>query len=146
MPDEVVDSGELIYRRIPADPLYYSIQNGVLRISPSAFNDRELKPSVDRARLNNNDAKLSQLQPTDGIASLIVGDVRAIADVVQRDKDGKTNFVYKIDVIADPVDTNVAHAIIVADPKYRSKSVFNKTKEALARMVSNRGWVIAPFS
>ena len=78
-----VDDEELLYRSISYTKLKDYIQqtNDGIAISSQAFSDRWLKPSVDRAVLNNNDPSKTQINPKDGIVSLLTSKIRKIDEV-----------------------------------------------------------------
>jgi hypothetical protein len=105
-----------------------------------------MEPSVDRAKLCNNDPTHTQHEPKDGVISLIARDIRAIGTVEQYDKKGHLEYTHTIDVIPDPIKNqpplpdNPAHAF--AEPEYRNEKTFRRLKQALAR--SRRGWEIEP--
>lgn len=139
-----VDNDEVLYRQVPNRSSHFSYSEGQLHLSSSAFNDASSQPSVDRARLNGNDPNRTKKAPTDGVASLVTEQVRAITDVVQRERDGTVEFTYRIDVEAAPIDGNEAHALIVTDPAFRSGNTFKRLKESLARLASARGWAVEP--
>jgi len=146
----VVDDGEDLIRRIPADSNCYDSSHGALRLSSTAFNDRERMPSVDRRRMK---ASLDDCKnhPTDGLLLLITNEVRAIS-LAQTDQKGKpTSDLHKIDVIHRPIEAgdagglpaNEAHSQVESTPAL-SESRFKKLKEALARIAAKRGWLVSP--
>lgn len=144
-----VEDDEVLYRSVP--DRCFTIADGALRLTSTAFNDPAQKPSVDRAKLCDANPAYTRKRPTDGVVSLTACSVRQIADVVQNDKHGNPKLAYAIDVIPDPVkdhpllSDNLAHAIIMANPDFESGSVFRKLKESLARIASQGGWVVEPF-
>ena len=82
----IIDGKEWLYRYVPASPdtrhnppiNHYEAENyGRLRLSYTAFNDRERKPSCDRASLLDKpeDAKSSL---TDGVIKIQVIEVESI--------------------------------------------------------------------
>ena len=85
---ERVQDDEELYRNVRGklEDKEYSIQNGELIIEYHAFWDSSLKPSVDRAKLKNNDPASSLLSKTNGIVSINAGDVRAIGAVKTKHK------------------------------------------------------------
>jgi hypothetical protein len=156
-----IDEAEELIRRVPADPNLYGTDpaSGELRISSSAFNDPELKPSVDRRKML---AKLedSKKTPTDGLVKLVTMDVRNIKTVEQFDKagnkipsdnPGQPFKIHPFDAIHRPVAEdptrgtaeNPAHSQIEATPELNSGR-FKKLKEALARLATKNGWLISP--
>ena len=88
----LVANEELLYRRIPArssgSEFYTKSSEGKINFSKSAFADRGLKPSVDRACLHGNDPTKTQLSNTDGVIGLIACNVRAIDDLSGCDHKG----------------------------------------------------------
>lgn len=50
----------------------------------------------------------------------------------------------KPDPITNPPEINLAHALIIPSPDYKTKSAFNKIKERLAILASKQGWIIKP--
>lgn len=156
--DKVADE-EALYRRVPSQqPEFYSVVDGHLKVSASAFNDPCQKPSVDRAKLCDFNPALVKKKPTDGVVSLSALNIRAIADVVQNDahgqpkndEHGQPKPAHQIDVIPDPIKDhptlpdNPAHALIVAHPAFANNQVFKKLKKSLARIASQGGWLIEP--
>ncbi|MCY1204296.1 hypothetical protein D9M68_356920 [compost metagenome] len=144
--NEAVGDEEIVYRRIQNNSGCYLEVSGSLRLSKSAFNDPAQKPSVDRAALLGNDPARSQTQPDQGIVSLVVRDVRRISDVVTTDQNQNVITHHAVDVVADPVAGNPAHAQVVVHPLFGSKRPFDRLKESLARLASQRGWEIPPAS
>src|SRR6266478_5735074 len=84
-PLHVYDYEEL-YRSVRPDE--YKTIEGKVNISASAFNDRERKPSVDRAWIDR-DFKDIRKSPADGITKLIASEVRANSDVATFDAKGR---------------------------------------------------------
>lgn len=148
MPEDRVDDDEKLYRRVPNHPgNIVPLENGEYRVSSAAFGDRQMKPSVDRAKLRNNDPRNSQDSPTDYVAGLVAHDVRNKIDV-PRNINGKQERCH-VDVIPDPIKDhpdlpdNPAHALICAVPDLSpdEKAVFRKLKTALAGLAK---WEIPP--
>ena len=144
-----VDDWELLYRAVRDTAFEYSISEGVLRVSLSAFNDRERRPSVDRSSLRfvPRDARVSS---TDGVVSLETRDVRDLAQQLRFGAAGE--LAYGVDAIHRPIDAsetipdgNAAHCQIECEPEITS-SHYKRLKEALARLASARGWVVVPSS
>lgn len=85
-----------------------------VKINSKAFFDRNNEPSVDRAKFREFKPALSKRFDTDGIVSLITGEVRGI----QIDN-------HTVDVIYDPLPENPerslpenpAHSLIIVTPK-----------------------------
>ena len=147
----IVSDEEKLYRRVPADPTLYRVENDAVRVSTIAFNDRNNAVSVDRALLCNHDPKHTQKSSTDGILVLIAQDVRAIDSVRSEGVDvganrAKKDITYIFDVKHAPIKgdsaspSNIAHAVIIPTPDYANNSAFKKLKERLALLVSNKSW------
>ncbi len=145
----VLDDEEL-YRNVRAGPgsIEYSYDDeGRLIIQPEAFRDRHKKPSVDRASLVDYNPSVVLLNPTNGIVSLMAGDVRAIADVVTTTRDKTVNHV--VDVVHDPTPQRRSHAVINVNPEFfdsesKQKKVFKFLQKALARLATAHGWTLRP--
>ena len=143
-----VEDDEVLYRSVPNG--CFTISDGVWRLTSTAFNDPTQKPSVDRAKLCSFNPTHTKKKPTDGVVFLTALSVRLIVDVVQNDKQGKLKVTYAIDVTPDPVKDdpvlpeNLAHALIVTHPDFKSGNVFRKLKESLARIASQGGWLVEP--
>jgi hypothetical protein len=150
MNDDILDNDELIFRSVPCNSRSvvesYKISDGRLRIGSQAFRDREKKPSVDRAKLCNNDPTYTQFDESDGVISLVTGDVRQIKGITYTLQSGSGNNIieYDIDVIYRPISDNPAHAQIEPSPEFLKSSTFKKLQERLALLASNSGWLIPP--
>ena len=145
---DMVEDAELLYRSVPKG--CFSIIDGHLKLSSTAFNDSTQKPSVDRAKLCGFNPAYTKKKPTDGVVSLTARSVRQIAGVVQNNKDGKPILIHIVDVIPDQIKDhpslpdNFAHALVAARPDFANDKVFNRLKESLARIASQAGWLIEP--
>ncbi|MEM8545025.1 MAG: hypothetical protein AAGF66_13675 [Cyanobacteria bacterium P01_H01_bin.119] len=147
-PQDVSDD-ELIYRRIPYDldksKNNYKVEDGLILVSSQAFSDREMCPSVDRAKLCNHNPHHTQSSPDDGVVSFICAEIRAIDDIKYAPPKGQV-VQYKIDIIWRPIDGNYAHSQIEPSPNYNSKSTFRKLREKLAYIANQKDWEIYPLS
>lgn len=116
--DDFIEDDEELYRRYSYD----SETKG--KINSKAFFDRDRQPSVDRAKLRDFQPALSKWCDTDGVVSLIAGEVRGI--LIEN---------HTIDVIYAPIledPKNLAHSLITIKPKGNvSKS---KQKEAFSTL------------
>lgn len=146
---EVVQDDEELYRNVRGklEDKEYSIQDGKLIIEYHAFWDSSLKPSVDRAKLKNNDPASSLLSNTNGIVSIKAGDVRAIGTVKTKHKN-EVIANHAIDVIPDATNENPAHALIIVRPEFfdsksKQKNAFKLLQIALA---TKNGWTLEPSS
>ena len=123
---ESIADEEILYRSVINNPQNYKIIDGTIRVSSSVFSDRTRKISVNRGCLQDNNASRTQLRSDDGVLSLITSDVRLIRVIKSPEA------IYTIDVIADPIDNNIAHALIISHPDFDNDSRFRKLKESLA--------------
>lgn len=143
-----VEDDEILYRSVSKE--CFTIADGALRLTSTAFNDPTQKPSVDRAKLCGSNPAHTKKKPTDGVVSLIANSVRQIADVVQNDMHGQPILTHEVDVIPDAVKNhpglpdNPAHALIVTHPDFANDKVFKRLKESLARIASRGGWLVEP--
>lgn len=149
---KTVQDDEELYRNVRGklEDKEYSIQDGKLIIEYHAFWDSSLKPSVDRAKLRNNDPASSLLSNTNGIVIIKAGDVRAIGSVTTKHKN-EVIAEHAVDVIPDPTDENPAHALIIVKPdlfdsKSKQKNAFKLLQIALATLATKNGWTIEPSS
>jgi len=142
---DVVGDDELLYRRIPYrtdHPFYYARQpDGTIRLSASAFGDRNRRISVDRARLTGNQPSRSLSTPNDGVVSVVAHTIRA-ESIAANDSRGRPVETHMLDVIPAPLPENPAHAEIVANPDITSKSAFERLKQMLVRLAE---WEIYPL-
>ena len=139
---DIVSNDELLYRRIPyaaEGPFFYSLQpDGTVRISSTAFGDRNRRVSVDRAQLNNFEPAITQTTSDDGVVELLTRAVRAVS-VSTNDKDGKPIQQHLLDVMSAPLPGNPVHAEIIADPDIVKDNTFKRLREQLARLSS---WIV----
>lgn len=147
--NDFVRDDEILYRSVRGKyGEEYSYDNGKLEISSEAFRDRERKPSVDRAELKEFNPSLSKRNDTDGIVSLIAGDVRAIGTVKTKIQNADA-VVHAVDVIYDPTPENPAHSKIVVSPEFfgsnnKQRNVFKLLQLALAELAEKSGWTVKP--
>ncbi len=144
-----VDDVEILYRRIRhVEGLYVVQADGTAKVSSAAFSDPNFRPSVDRAELFHNDPTKTQRDPSDGVVSIVAGNVRSIDTVVQNDKAGKIIQTFDVDIEHVPIlnhptmPDNPAHAEICMIPSCPNKSVFRKLSERLAQLANGRPWEI----
>lgn len=140
---------EALYRNVRGggEDEYRYDETGQLIISNNAFLDRNKKPSVDRAKLNNFDPEKSRMRKEDGIVTLIAQEVRQIGDV--RSNNGGGSIAHAVDVSPDPVPRNKAHAQITVEPDFfgsssKQKKAFKLLRIALARLATQNGWTLNP--
>jgi hypothetical protein len=149
-----ITDDEILYRRIPSGRGLYSFRpDGSIEIEPTAFDDPECRPSVDRAALCDNDPwrTLNQLTTASGsdggVVSLIARDVRSIEDINKNDSKGNALPAFVIDVEHVPLPDNDAHAEIYGNPAFvraDRKRVFRKLGHRLAILAEAREWEIVP--
>ena len=143
-----VEDDEVLYRSVPSG--CFTIADGALRLTSTAFNDPAKKPSVDRAKLCGANPAYTKKKPTDGVVSLTALSVRQIADVIQNDVHGQPILAHEVNVIPDVVKNhpdlpdNPAHALIVTHPDLANNRVFKRLKESLARTAEQGGWLVEP--
>ncbi len=145
-----VGNQETLYRRVVNKEEMY--KNGNKKIlSSQAFTDPTRQPSVDRAFINKNDPTCTQIDLTDGVISLITGDVCSIENLNKHDINQRVIKSYNVFVVQDPIENslnqkeNKAHALIVTTPVFTlsDNSVFKRLKERLACLANEKGiWVI----
>src|SRR6202030_4326465 len=110
---------EELYRSVR--PGEYKTIGGRVIISASAFNDRDRKPSVDRA-WPNRDFKEIRKSPVDGITKVIAREVRNTSTVGAFDGKGRKVRRHTVDVMHRPIvncpgePDNPAHCQIECDP------------------------------
>jgi hypothetical protein len=146
--EDTVGDDELLYRRVRKDCIGRDTDNKPFYHS-TAFNDRYLKPSVDRAHINRFDPQPTRFDETnsDAVVSLIASRVRAIKSVMNHNAPGNASAPHVIDVLPSPVRNhptlpdNPAHAQIQAtDPI--TDTAFGHLRKALAKMSTP---VLAPY-
>ena len=145
-----VQDNEELYRSVRGEleAKEYSFDRGKLIIHPAAFRDRHRKPSVDRGKLRDFNPTLSLLNETDGIASLMTADVRAIGKVKTKIQDADA-IVHAVDIIHDPTPQNPAHSQITVNPEFfgsknKQRNVFKLLQIALATLATKNGWTLEP--
>jgi len=119
MSDDFFDNSEILYRRIATGRDLYKIKtDGKIEISRIAFSDRELKISVDRAKLCNNNPRYTMGNESGVVVSLVAGQVRNIDNLTRNDSKGKPLQQFKIDIEPVPLPSNPAHAEICSLPEF----------------------------
>ena len=141
----VVAEDELLLRWVSAADVMWDGE--VWRLSSQAFNDREMKPSVDRKCLRT-DPHDTKHEPSDGVAQLLTADIYVNVKLLTMPgakPPAKVEY-YSVRVIPRPIPepANLAHAQIEAAPMVANGSHFKKLKEALCRITEQRPWVILP--
>lgn len=140
-----VGDDEIVFRRVPAQGCIRNSLTGEPEVHSSAFMDRKNHPSVDRARLCNDDPTWTQAGNDDfGVAELLTADIRTIDSVQELDAKRTPIQDYRIDVVAEPLPDNIAHAEIRADPEIIKRKPFDRLRAALAVLANQRQWRIKP--
>jgi len=150
MPENPITDDEILYRCVPDNKGLLKIQpNGTFKISSQAFHDPNQRPSVDRARLRENDPSRTLGPYSGGVTSIVTHDVRTIDDLVQYDKDQRPIQDFIVDVEPKPIfddpnePDNYAHAEIYTNPLC-PRRVFQRLCERLALLANSRPWEIEP--
>ena len=121
--------------------------NGEPDFKYEAFKATNRKPSVDRAQLRRHPSH-ALLSATDGIVSLIAGQVRAIKSVP---KPVGEEDVYAVDVVYAPTMENHAHSEIIVKPEYfgsnkERRYAYRMLRIALALLANESGWTLRPLA
>ncbi|MCC6444941.1 MAG: hypothetical protein IT210_15985 [Armatimonadetes bacterium] len=133
-PQDPVADTEILYRALHNDPRLLPIDaQGRRRISSMAFNDARRRPSVDRAVLCPGGPAETQARfaPGSGVLSLVAGEVRQVTAT-----HGITGQRYGVDVDPMPLPENPAHAEIFGRPPFDTDKLFDRIKQALARIAT----------
>lgn len=148
--NEILDSvqnDEILYRSVRGEEgkEYTTKSNGKPDFNREAFKAANRKPSVDRAKLRDHPS-FSLLSDTDGIVSLVAGQVRAIKSVERPEGE---EAVYAVDVIYAPTMENPAHAEIIVIPEYfgshkKRRLAYRLLRIALALLATQNGWTLPP--
>src|SRR5437764_3460293 len=153
IPISDVTDEEILYRRILDGKDLYEVQDdGTVLFNSQAFAERAWRPSVDRAKLCDNNPKHTLGSFSGGVTSLVTGDVRSINDLVQYDRNESPIQKFNVDVEHipikdDPIDPdNLAHAEIYTVPDCPNRKVFKKLCERLALLANARQWELKPAS
>lgn len=127
-----VADDETLFRAVLNDRMMFPTDGqGNRRISSMAFNDSRRRPSVDRAILCAGGARdtLARFHAGSGVLSLIAEDVRGLTTT-----HGSTGQSYGVDVDPVPLADNPAHAEIFGNPPFDTDRIFDRIKQALARI------------
>jgi hypothetical protein len=148
MYNDFIDNDEILYRRIPAwcEKSYEIQEDGTIKIDRSAFFDRGMKISVDRAKLCNNNPRYTLGNQVGVVVSLVAGQVRKAdeeEDLTRNDSKGNP-IQFRIDIEPAPLPTNPAHAQIFSIPEFvkaDNGKTFRKLTRYLARLAEQGVWV-----
>ncbi|SRR6266851_9583878 len=148
MSDDFVYDDEILYRRILAGRKLYKFRtDGTIEISSQAFSDRELRVSVDRAKLCGNNPKYTLGDKPGGVVGLVARDVRNLDNLARNDQRGDILQRFRVDVEPAPLPGNDAHAEIYAIPEFIEadrRGAFHRLCRRLARLAEDRKWEISP--
>jgi len=158
--DDRVDDEETLFRSVSDEataPHWARDVDGVLRVSAAAFFDPGFKPSVDRAKLCNNDPTWTRRAERDGVAKLSAQAIRSIDPDEVADRDSKQHVLQRrsVDVVPDRREANAttgerenpAHALVVTTPQIaKDNSSWRRVRIALARVATDGGWALEPAS
>jgi hypothetical protein len=146
MLNDFVFNDEILYRRISARRKHYKIRtDGTIEISSEAFSDRELRVSVDRAKLCNNNPRHTLGNEPGVVVGLLTSDVRNVDDLTRNDSKGNYLHQFKIDVEPVPLSDNSAHAEIYAIPEFADadrRGAFHRLCRRLVRLVEDKQSVL----
>lgn len=142
MPDDFVYNDEILYRRISAHRKLYKIKNdGTIEISSEAFSDRQLRVSVDRAKLCNNNPRYTLGSEPGIVVGILTSDVRNMDGLSRNDQKGNPLVQFKIDVEPVPLLENPAHAEIFAIPAFSNadrRGAFHRLCRRLVRLAEEK--------
>lgn len=143
-----VEDDEQLYRRVPekapGGELCFRLDSGRVKFLSAAFNDREKRPSVNRAKLHYFNPHRTRVSEEDGIVALLTSRVRQLGLVQVFDQRGQVRSEHAIDVIPDPKAGNLAHAVIITQPPLTKDNAFKRLKDSLARLATDAGWYVEP--
>lgn len=146
MPNDFVSDEEILYRRISMHRKLYNVKSdGTIEISSAAFSDRELRVSVDRAKLCDNNPRYTLGNEPGIVVGLLTYDVRNVQDLTRNDSGGKVIQRFKIDVEPVPLPENSAHAEIHAIPQFAEgdkKGAFHRLCRRLVRLVEDKRSIV----
>ncbi len=134
MPEMPVADDEILYRAVLNEARFFpSDGQGGYRISSIAFNDVGRRPSVERGTFCPNGASDTQarFRSGSGVLSLVAAEIRQLATT-----HGSTGQVYFVDVEPVPLPANPAHAEIFGRPPFDTDKIFDRIKQALARIAT----------
>ncbi len=121
-----VEDHERLFRSVKQKPEFIG-QDG--RPKTSAFNDRNKRPSVDRATLIGDDpAKTNLFQPGDYVLQLIASEIRAIDPIQEKDEKGRNasdSGIHSVDVEPVKEGHHESHAEIFLTRQPNDKTLTN---------------------
>ena len=141
----VVANHEVIDRSIQLKTQFFCWGEGEeIRVSASAFNDRNYEPSFFREALCDNPPYMNppRMNPDDAVASITAGRVRNQDAIVFRSGNEEAT-EHRVDVRSETDGQHKAHVVIFAAPEFKTKGGFARLKELLARIVGSN-WAIQP--
>lgn len=146
MHNNFVSDDEVLYRRISIHRKHYKVKpDGTIEISSEAFSDRELRVSVDRAKLCGNNPRYTLGNEPGIVVSLLASDVRDVKNLTRNDSHGNLIKSFKIDVEPVPLPENFAHAEIYAVPQFEEgdkRGAFHRLCRRLVRLVEDKQSIV----
>lgn len=144
--DPVADD-EVLFRRVRSGRRLYKVrEDGRVEFEPTAFSEATFRPSVDRAKLCDHNPLHTKIDPSDGVTSVVAGDVRLTKPIPQLSSKGKPipDLAFGADVEPKALADNLAHAEIFLRPECNSRGVFRRLCVRLAILAEQRQWAAAP--
>ena len=130
---------EDVFRRVLRGQGYRVDADGAIRVTATAFADRNRQPSVDRVLVCLSP---SFTQQCDGNCVLILR-VEAVRGVPVENTEKQVR--YQADVMARPLPDNAAHCQIELEPSPYTQGMFRKLTDRLARLATTEcRWAILP--
>lgn len=145
--EDTIPNEETLFRRVLSGSNAFSVVDGELRISSTAFADRSMQPSVDRSSRCLNGAIHTQRTADNGVLKLPASAVRGIVDLKSSTQPNGVEVIHAVDVVANPLEAqgdqpaNPAHALVTTTPQV-GKSPFRRLLERLSLLAC---WEIRPL-
>jgi len=130
-------------------PNEFSVVDGRVVISASAFKDSQRKPSLDK-QWYGRAAEETRKAPDNGVAKIVAAEARKISSVTILDHKGRPTGGHAVDVMHRPImnqpgePDNASHCQVECDPAIEKDGSFKRLKEALAGLATRHGWVLPP--
>lgn len=125
-PNSPVENSEILFRSVRESEIEIN-NTGILRVKASAFNDRNMQPSVNRGIFNDNDPAKTQFDKSQYV-------VRLCAFKIRDQKIARADRTYILDIIPKPEKMNNTHAERIPSPEYKNKEAFRKVQESLSHI------------
>lgn len=126
-----VQDDELLYRGVRRK--YWVETAEGFRLSKQAFTEPEYKISVNRAALCDCDPSSVQEDSTCFVRRILAERIRSISNVGKYHNTEQVTG-HAIDVHPAPLETNDAHAEIVANPEINNEKIFRRLQASLVRV------------